>query len=90
MFALGLAAAAYYIGAYLIGARGWWLLAPLIILLIINPAWGAVFFLIVAGILLVGGILWLIWTFLPQIIGFILGIWLVFMLIIGLGQLAGG
>ena len=90
MFAIGLAVAAYYVGYKLIGAKGWLILLPLIILLILNPAWGAVFFLAVLGLAVVGGILYLIFAFFWQIVGFIIGIWLVFMLIIGLGQLAGG
>ena len=90
MFAIGLAAAAYYIGYKVIGAKGWLFLLPLIILLLIDPALGAMFFLAGLGLLVVSGIIYLILAFLPQIIGFCIGVAVVFMLIIGLGKLAGG
>ena len=90
MFAIGLAAAAYYVGYKLIGAKGWLVLLPLLILLILNPAAGAAAFLILLGLAVVGGLLYLLIAFLPQIIGFFIGIAFVFLLIIGLGQLAGG
>lgn len=89
MFAIGLAAAAYYIGYKVIGAKGWLFLLPLIILLLIDPALGAMFFLAMMGLVLVGGLLYLLLAFLPQIIGFFIGVAVVFMLIIGFGKLAG-
>lgn len=89
MFAVGLAVAAYVLGRYVIGAKGWLILLPLVVLLLINPAWGAAFFLAVLGIAVAGGILYLLIAFLPQIVGFVIGVWLVFMLIIGIGSLVG-
>lgn len=89
MFAIGLAAAAYVLGRYVIGAKGWLILLPLILLLLINPAWGAAFFLAAVGLIIAGLLLYLLIKFLPQIVGFIIGIWLVFMLIIGIGTLVG-
>ena len=89
MFAIGLAAAAYYVGYKLIGAKGWLVLLPLLILLILNPAAGAAAFLILLGLSVVGGICYLIFAFFWQILGFFIGIAFVFLLIIGLGQLIG-
>lgn len=74
---------------YFVGAKGWLFIGPLIILLLINPAWGAAFFLVVGGILLAGLVLYLLILVFPYLFFFGLGIVMVYLLVIGLGQLMG-
>lgn len=85
MWAIG----AGIVSHYFIGPKAWYFLGPLIILLFINPAWGALFFLVVGGFLLACVVLWLLWLALPYLLGFGLGIAMVILLIIGLGELMG-
>lgn len=74
---------------YFVGAKGWIVFGPLLLLLFINPAAGAAVFLILVGLVAVGAVCYLLITFLPQIIGFFLGIAFVVLLIIGIGRLMG-
>ena len=89
MFPIIIAFAVGWAAQHFIGPKAWWVFGPLLLLLIFNPAAGAAAFLILLGLAVVGGLCYLILVFLPQIIGFIIGIAFVILLIIGLGQLMG-
>ena len=85
MWAIG----AGIVSHYFIGPKAWYFLGPLIILLFINPAWGAAFFLVVGGILLACLAVYLLVIVFPYIFFFGVGIVMVYLLIIGFGQLMG-
>lgn len=89
MFPVLFAAAAGWIAYRYIGAKGWLILLPLIILLIASPAAGAALFLIIAGLAAASALCYILVVFLPHIIGFLIGIAFVVLLILGLGQLMG-
>lgn len=83
------AAAAFFIVYYFVGWKGWFVVGPLLVLLWINPAWGAALFLVIAAVVVGGLVLWLVWKILPWALFFILGIWMAYMIVVGLGMLMG-
>lgn len=70
---------------YLVGPKAWWVVGPILVLLLIDTRWAAAFFLVALGI----GILFLLWRALPYIIFFAIGIAMVVGLILGIGGLMG-
>ena len=83
------AAAAFFITYYFVGWKGWFVVGPILILLLIDPAWAAALFLLVVGVVAGGLLLWAIWKILPWAIFFLIGVWMAYGLLMGMAKLAG-
>jgi hypothetical protein len=70
---------------YFIGPKGWWVVGPILVLLLIDTRWAAAFFLIVVAALAI----WLLWKLLPYVIFFAIGMAMAVGLFLGLGRLFG-